>query len=148
MKLLVINGPNLNLLGSREPEVYGRKNYAALTEYIKKTAEQLRMEVDICQFNSEGQIIDALQSASVSYDGLIINPGAYTHYSYAIFDAIKAAAVDVLEVHLSHIAAREEFRKISVTAPACAGQISGLGFYGYRAAMNYFYEREEMSANE
>jgi 3-dehydroquinate dehydratase-2 len=106
------------------------------------------MEVDVFQFNSEGQIIDALQNASVSYDGLIINPGAYTHYSYAITDAIKAAGIDVLEVHISHIAAREEFRKISVTAPACAGQISGLGFYSYRAAMNYFSEREETAANE
>ncbi|MDR1616136.1 MAG: type II 3-dehydroquinate dehydratase [Syntrophomonadaceae bacterium] len=147
MKVLVINGPNLNLLGSREPEVYGRKSYAALTEYIKKTAELLRIEADIRQSNSEGEIIDALQSASASYDGIIINPGAYTHYSYAILDAIKAVDIDVLEVHLSNIAAREEFRKVSVTAPACVGQISGLGFYGYRAAMGYFSEREEM-ANE
>lgn len=138
MKLLIINGPNLNLLGSREPEVYGREDYNALLGFVGKYAEACGIEVVVNQFNSEGDIIDAIHAAQGKVDGLIINPGAYTHYSYAIHDAIKAIDLDTVEVHLSNIASREEFRRVSVTAPACVGQISGLGFWGYSAAMQYF----------
>ncbi len=141
MKLLVINGPNLNLLGSREPEVYGRKTYGDLVEMVGGFAADNELELELFQSNHEGAIIDAIQAARDRVDGIIINPGAYTHYSHAIHDAIKAAAVDAIEVHISNIHAREEFRRVSVTAPACAGQISGLGFYGYIAAMRYFIER-------
>lgn len=143
MKLLVINGPNLNLLGIREPEVYGKKTYADLVKLIEGFAKDNGLEAEIVQSNSEGALIDAIQAARGFVDGIIINPGAYTHYSHAIHDAIKSAGVDAVEVHLSNISAREEFRRVSVTAPACAGQISGLGFYGYIAAMLYFAEREK-----
>ena len=141
MKLLVINGPNLNLLGSREPEIYGRKTYEDLADIIKSFAKNNGIQAEVIQSNSEGAVIDAIHAARGFVDGIIINPGAYTHYSYAIHDAIKAAGVDAVEVHISNIADREEFRRVSVTAPACAGQISGLGFYGYIAAMRYFVER-------
>jgi len=141
VKLLIINGPNLNLLGSREPDVYGKKGYAELVAAIKDYAEKNGLQADIVQYNSEGAIIDAIQVAEGVYDGIILNPGAYTHYSYAIHDAVKAVTVAAIEVHLSHIAAREAFRHLSVTAPACIGQISGLGFSGYLAAMQYFLLR-------
>ena len=138
MKLLIINGPNINLLGMREPDVYGKRDYAALLAYISECAAELNLSATAVQFNGEGDIIGAIQSAPGVYDGLIINPGAYTHYSYAIHDAIKAVPVDAVEVHLSNIAAREAFRRESVTAAACVGQISGLGFDGYALAMRYF----------
>lgn len=141
MRLLVINGPNLNLLGIREPDVYGLKSYEALVGRIREHAIANEIEIELLQFNSEGAIIDAIHDAMGKYDGLIINPGAYTHYSYAIHDAIKSAGIDTIEVHLSNIAAREEFRRTSVTAPACLGQISGLGFEGYIAAIDYFCAR-------
>ncbi len=141
VRLLVINGPNLNLLGRREPDVYGRQTYEDLVRLIKEQAAQKGLEVAICQSNHEGEIIDAIHQATGKYDGLVINPGAYTHYSYAIFDAIKAVGLPAVEVHLSNIAAREEFRRHSVTAAACLGQISGLGFHGYLAAMDYLAGR-------
>lgn len=137
LRLLVINGPNLNLLGRREPEVYGRQTYEDLVNLIKEQAVRKGLEATVFQSNHEGEIIDAIHQAAGNYDGLIINPGAYTHYSYAIFDAIKGVGLPALEVHLSNIAAREEFRRHSVTAAACLGQISGLGFQGYLAAMDY-----------
>lgn len=140
LRLLVINGPNLNLLGRREPEVYGRQAYKDLEALIKEQAAQKGLEVAVLQSNHEGEIIDAIHQAADKYDGLIINPGAYTHYSYAIFDAIKGVGLPTLEVHLSNIAAREEFRRHSVTAAACLGQISGLGFHGYLAALDYLAE--------
>ena len=142
MKLLILNGPNLNLLGSREPEVYGRASYGGLTSLIAAHAEKRQITADIEQYNCEGKLIDAVHAADGRYDGLIINPGALTHYSYALHDAIKAVSVDAVEVHLSNISAREEFRAKSVTAPACVGQISGLGFYGYLAAADFFIERD------
>lgn len=141
MHLLIINGPNLNLLGRREPAVYGHADYDDLLNLVNGYAAEKQIELVVQQFNGEGAIIDAIHSAKDRFDGLILNPGAYTHYSYAIHDAIKAVAIDAVEVHISHIAAREEFRKTSVTAPACLGQISGLGFYGYIAAMDYFLQR-------
>jgi 3-dehydroquinate dehydratase-2 len=141
LNLLVINGPNLNLLGTREPQVYGTQTYTALLEHIETFAREKGITVDVIQSNSEGGIIDAIHGSIDCYDGLIINPGAYTHYSYAILDALQGAAVPTIEVHLSNIGRREEFRKTSVTAQACVGQISGLGFYSYSAAMRYFLER-------
>jgi 3-dehydroquinate dehydratase-2 len=137
VKLLVINGPNLNLLGRREPEIYGAQTYENLTLLLKRQAAAKGLELTVSQSNHEGEIIDIIQQAAGRYQGLIINPGAYTHYSYAIFDAIKGVALPAVEVHLSNIAAREEFRRHSVTAAACLGQISGLGFYGYVAALDY-----------
>ncbi|MCL1964701.1 MAG: type II 3-dehydroquinate dehydratase [Firmicutes bacterium] len=141
MRVLVLNGPNLNLLGVREPDVYGTESYAALVRRVQARAAALGVDVKIEQYNGEGAIIDAIHGAMGRYDGLIINPGAYTHYGYALHDAIKAACIPALEVHLSNIAARESFRHTSVTAPACVGQISGLGIAGYEAALAYFAEK-------
>jgi 3-dehydroquinate dehydratase-2 len=137
MKLLIINGPNLNLLGTREPGVYGTATYDDLTDAIARYAIELGVTYSLRQSNSEGAIIDIIQSAVGVYGGIVINPGAYTHYSYAIYDALRAVDVPAVEVHLSNIASREEFRRTSVTAGACVGQISGLGFYGYAAAMRF-----------
>jgi len=141
MKLLIINGPNLNMLGVREPEVYDSRSYEDLVRYIEEFAGKNMIEADIYQSNSEGALIDKIHTALGSCDGIIINPGAYTHYSYALHDAIKATGIDAIEVHLTNIAAREEFRRRSVVAPACAGQISGFGFEVYTLAMRYFIER-------
>lgn len=134
-KLLIINGPNLNMLGIREPGIYGSENYESLCKMITQKADELGAEVEFFQSNGEGAIIDAIQGAYGNTDGIIINPGAYTHYSYAIHDAIKSVGVPTIEVHISNIHTREEFRHKSVTAPACRGQICGLGFKGYILAM-------------
>ena len=146
MKLLVINGPNLNLLGIREPEIYGPNSYQNLVDQLKEFAQTKACVIDVLQFNSEGAIIDAIHSALAQYDGIIINPGAYTHYSYAIYDAIQAVNIPTIEVHLSNISAREPFRKTSVIAPACLGQISGLGSWSYIAAIDYFVRKDESFA--
>ena len=134
-KILVINGPNLNMLGIREPEIYGKNNLAALYDMIKKKAEELGVSVDFFQSNHEGEIIDRIHKAYNDSDAAVINPGAYTHYSYAIHDAIEAVGIPFVEVHISNIHKREEFRHKSVTAPACVGQICGFGFYGYILAL-------------
>ena len=139
-KFLVINGPNLNLLGKREPGIYGDQTYGALCRMICDYAKAHKAEADCFQSNHEGAIIDKIQEADGVYDGIIINPGAYTHYSYAIHDALKAISVPAYEVHISNINEREPFRAISVTAPACVGQICGLGFEGYLRAMDWFLE--------
>lgn len=131
MKILIINGPNLNLLGKRETGIYGNRTYNSLIELITNKAVELSVEVDFYQSNHEGQIIDKLHEAQDKYDGVVINPGAFTHYSYAIHDAIKAINKPVVEVHISNIHQREEFRQKSVTASACIGQISGFGFNSY-----------------
>ena len=135
MKLLIINGPNLNLLGVREKSVYGTMSYTNMCEYILTEAKKLNVEVEIVQSNIEGEMINFLHGAMGKFQGVIINPGAYTHYSYAIHDAIKAIPIPVVEVHLSNIHDREEFRSKSVTAAACLGQISGFGHYGYIMAI-------------
>ncbi len=135
MKILVINGPNLNLLGTREPDVYGRQDYAALINKLDGFAKEKGVVIDAFQSNGEGAIIDRIHAAAGEYDGIVINPGAYTHYSIAIHDALKAVNVPAIEVHISNIAAREDFRHASVTAAACAGQISGLGFNSYLLAV-------------
>ena len=140
MKFLIINGPNLNLLGQREPDIYGRQDYAALCELIRGHAAGKGAEVDFFQSNHEGAIIDEIQQAQGRYDAIIINPGAYTHYSYAIHDALTSIQVPAIEVHISDISKRESFRQHSVVAPACVGQIYGHGFQGYLMAMDRFLE--------
>lgn len=140
MKFLIINGPNLNLLGQREPGIYGKSTYADLCALIRDYAAAHNSTADFFQSNHEGAIIDAIQAAQGVYDAIVINPGAYTHYSYAILDALKAIDVPAYEVHISHIDQREPFRAVSVTAPACVGQIYGLGFDGYLRAMDHFLE--------
>ncbi len=140
MKFLIINGPNLNLLGKREPGIYGDQSYEALCALIREHAAARGSTADCFQSNHEGAIIDQIHQADGAYDAIIINPAAYTHYSYAILDALKAVDVPAYEVHLSHIDQREPFRAVSVTAPACVGQIYGHGFDGYLMAMDYFLE--------
>lgn len=130
-KYLIINGPNLNMLGVREPGIYGEESYDALCAMVGKKAEELGVAVEFFQSNSEGGIIDKIQSAYGNVDGIVINPGAYTHYSYAIHDAVKSVNIPTAEVHISNIHKREEFRHRSVTAPACIGQICGFGLNGY-----------------
>lgn len=134
-KILVINGPNLNLLGSREKSIYGNETLEDIARKMVAEAETLNMEVDFVQSNYEGEIIDKIHFSRGRYDVIIINPGAYTHYSIAIRDAIKAVEIPTIEVHLSNIHAREEFRSKSVIAPVCAGQISGFGGNSYLVAL-------------
>lgn len=136
MKILVINGPNLNFLGIREPAQYGSENYATLCKKLEDAATAKGDSIEIFQNNCEGTIIDRLQAAySDGTEGIIINPGAYTHYSYAIRDALASLTMPKIEVHISNIHKREEFRHVSVTAPVCDGQIVGLGTNGYLLAI-------------
>jgi 3-dehydroquinate dehydratase-2 len=129
---LVVNGPNINFLGIREKNIYGQNTYKDLCNYVESEGKKLGVEVEVVQSNSEGEIIDFLQAAyNKKVDGIVINPGAYTHYSIAIYDALKGVNIPTVEVHISNIHTREEFRRKSVTAPACIGQICGFGFYGY-----------------
>ena len=142
MRILLLNGPNLNLTGLREPDVYGTKGYHAICAQLQKEAEKRNIDLDIRQSNHEGFLIDWVHEALLnSYDGIIINAGAYTHYSYALHDALKAAGLPAVEVHLSNIHAREEFRHTSVIAPACLGQICGFGPLGYVLAMEALESR-------
>lgn len=142
MKFLIINGPNLNLLGKREPDIYGGENYDTLCRMVKEHAAAHGATADCFQSNHEGAIVDAIQQAEGVYDAIVINPAAYTHYSYAILDALKAISVPAYEVHISHIDEREPFRAISVTAPACVGQLYGHGLQGYLMAMDHFLKAE------
>ena len=135
-KILVINGPNLNLLGEREPAVYGDNSLEKINSKISDSAKSLGFETDFFQSNSEGALIDRLHEARLDCAGVILNAGAYTHYSYAIRDAISAVKIPVIEVHLSNVDSREEFRKTSVIAPVCKGSISGFGEYSYLLALN------------
>ena len=135
MNVLVIHGPNLNLLGSREPEIYGRATLPDIDLRIAREAAALEVTVRTVQTNAEGEIVDALQAARADVDGIVINAGAYTHYSYAIRDAIAAIGIPVVEVHLSNVAAREPFRAISVIAPVCLGSIAGFGVESYVLAL-------------
>ena len=137
-KILVINGPNLNMLGIREPDIYGKQDFAALEEYIRASAKEFGLSVSLFQSNHEGEIVDIIQSAYGLYDGIVINPAAYTHTSVAILDALKAVGIPTVEVHLSDINSREEFRKHSFVSMIAVKTICGLGFEGYRKALEYF----------
>lgn len=131
MKILLINGPNLNLLGKREPDIYGSATLAGIVDAVKKHAAEAGAAVDDFQSNDEGSIVTEIGKAAGVYDGILINPAAYTHTSIAIADAIKAVNIPCVEVHLSNVHAREDFRKVSMTASACIGQISGFGAESY-----------------
>jgi 3-dehydroquinate dehydratase-2 len=135
MRVLVIHGPNLNLLGERQPEIYGRQTLAELNEFVASAGRELGHQVDCVQHNSEGDIIDAIHGARHGYDAVVINPGAYAHYSHAIADAISSLSLPVVEVHLSNIGAREAHRRVSVTAAACVGSICGFGASSYALAL-------------
>ena len=135
MNVLVINGPNLNLLGIREPDLYGKQDYAALVSLVEETCAQEGLGVEVYQSNHEGDIVDKIQAALGKFDGIVINPAAYTHTSVALLDALKAVALPAVEVHLSDINERETFRHISYPAMACIAQIKGKGFAGYEEAI-------------
>ena len=138
MKLLVINGPNLNMLGIREPDIYGKQDFRALEDYIRASATELGHSVTLFQSNHEGEIVDIIQSAYGVFEGIVINPAAYTHTSVAILDALKAVGSPTVEVHLSDINEREEFRKFSYVSMVAKKTICALGFEGYRKALEYF----------
>lgn len=137
MNVLVINGPNLNLLGIREPDLYGRQDYAALVSLVEETCRQAGMTVEVFQSNHEGAIVDKIQQALGKFDGIVINPAAYTHTSVAILDALKAVALPAVEVHISDVSQREDFRQISYAGMACIKTYMGLGLEGYRQALLY-----------
>ena len=140
MNILVINGPNLNMLGIREPEIYGKATYADLCALIEAHAEKRGISVTLYQSNHEGALIDAIQQAWGNQDGIVINPGAYTHTSIALHDALKAVSIPAVEVHISDPDTREEFRKVSYVRAACVKTIKGHGFDGYLEAMDYLAE--------
>ena len=135
MKILIINGPNLNLLGLREPDIYGKRTYHDLVEMIRTEAEQLGVAVEFVQSNHEGALVDAIQDANGTFDGIVINPGAYTHTSVALLDAVKAVGVPTIEVHISDPDTREDFRKVSYIRAACVASIKGHGLEGYLEAL-------------
>ena len=141
MNFLIINGPNLNLLGLREPAIYGSGTYAALVELIQAAAAEAGVEVDIFQSNNEGALVDRIQQAYGVFDGIVINPAAYTHTSIAILDALKAVDIPAVEVHISDVSKREAFRQISYAGLACCKTYMGLGFEGYRQAILYLKEK-------
>jgi len=135
MKVRVINGPNLNMLGIREPEIYGHATYADLVAYVQESAAALGAQAEVFQSNHEGCLVDYIQQSLGAADAIVINPAAYTHTSVAILDALKAVGLPAVEVHLSDVQAREEFRRVSYTSKACVAVVAGLGFEGYRKAM-------------
>ncbi len=135
MRILVINGPNLNLLGRREPKIYGGETYDDLLRYIRGEAEKLEVSVSFFQSNHEGALVDAIQEALGQYDGIVINPAAYTHTSVALLDALKAVGLPAVEVHISDVSKREDFRQVSYVRAACVKTFMGLGFAGYGEAL-------------
>lgn len=137
MKILVINGPNINMLGIREPEIYGNQNYSTLLCDINKWAEELNCQVECFQSNHEGAIVDKIQEAYSVFDGIVINPAAYTHTSVAILDALKSVGLPAVEVHISDVTKREDFRQVSYAGMACEEHIIGKGLEGYKIAMQY-----------
>ena len=141
MTILIINGPNLNLLGLREPDIYGKRTYRDLVELIRAEAEQLGVSVEFVQSNHEGALVDAIQDAYGRFDGIVINPGAYTHTSIALLDAVKAVGVPTIEVHISDPDQREDFRKVSYIRAACIASIKGHGLEGYLEALRLLAKR-------
>lgn len=137
MRILVLNGPNLNMLGLREPEIYGASTYQDLVQFIQRCAEESAIEVECRQSNHEGTLVDWIQEAYDVFDGIVINPGAYTHTSIALLDAIKSVSIPTVEVHLSDVSKREAFRQVSYIRAACVKTYMGLGFEGYRQALLY-----------
>ena len=140
MKILVINGPNINMLGIREPEIYGNQNYKTLLDDIEKWSEEMGCQVECFQSNHEGAIVDKIQEAYGKVDGIVINPAAYTHTSVAILDALKAVAIPTCEVHISDVSKREDFRQVSYIRAACVATIAGHGTDGYLEAIDYLAE--------
>ncbi len=140
MKILVLNGPNINMLGIREPDVYGRQTFSDLLALLKQTAEDHSLQIDQFQSNHEGALVDKIQEAYGVYNGIVINPAAYTHTSIAILDALKAVSIPTVEVHISDVSAREPFRQISYAGRACVKTITGQGLDGYRQAILYLKE--------
>ena len=138
MKILVITGPNLNMHGIREPDIYGKQDFEALQKYIRECADALSLKVTLFQSNHEGEIVDVIQAAYGVFDGIVINPAAYTHTSVAILDALKAVGIPTVEVHLSDVNSREEFRRHSFVSLVAKKTIAGLGFEGYKQALEYF----------
>ena len=141
MKILVINGPNLNMLGIREPEIYGKQTYSDLVALITAEAAKIGVETEFVQSNHEGALVDAIQSAYNRCDGIIINPAAYTHTSVALLDAVKSVGVPTVEVHISDPDTREEFRKLSYIRGACIATVKGKGFQGYIEALHILCDR-------
>ena len=141
MRILVINGPNINMLGVREPGIYGRQSFQELLALLEETAQEEGLELEQFQSNHEGAIVDKIQAAYGVFDGIVINPAAYTHTSVAILDALKAVAIPAVEVHISDVDAREAFRQISYAGLACEKTIKGQGLDGYRQAIRYLKER-------
>ena len=141
MKILVINGPNINMLGLREPDIYGKQDYNALLEICSKAGEEAGAEIKCFQSNHEGSIVDRIQEAYGTFDGIVINPAAYTHTSIALLDALKAVGIPAVEVHISDVASREDFRQISYIRAACLATVSGHGTDGYLEAMDLLLER-------
>ncbi|MGI6772824.1 MAG: type II 3-dehydroquinate dehydratase [Clostridiales bacterium] len=142
MKLLFINGPNLNFLGIREPEIYGSRTYADLVDYIKAFCADMNIEPEIYQSNHEGALVDKIQEAYGRFDGIVINPAAYTHTSVALLDAVKAVGIPTVEVHISDVSAREGFRQVSYIREACVATVSGQGFEGYKTAAKIILEKQ------
>lgn len=141
MRILVINGPNLNMLGIREPDIYGKNTYKDLCALIESYAAEKNVEVRIIQSNHEGVIVDEIQAALGKYDGIVINPAAYTHTSVAILDALKSVALPAVEIHISDVSKREDFRQISYAGMACEKSFIGLGFEGYLRGIDYLLNR-------
>ncbi len=142
MKILVLNGPNLNLIGQREPEIYGSESLHDIEKWLAEQPQAMNHEYSWLQSNHEGELIDHIHGAMGNYDGIIFNPGAFTHYSYALRDAIASVSIPTVEVHLSDIHSREDFRKISVIKDACLTQISGLGKHGYLEGLKVLTDQE------
>ena len=142
MKFLILNGPNINMLGIREPEIYGRQSYEDLVNLIKKHAAEIGVEVEFYQSNHEGDLVDEIQAAYQKFDGIVINPGAYTHTSVALLDAVKAVGIKTVEVHISDVASREDFRQISYIRKAAIATVAGLGTDGYLKAVDILLESE------
>lgn len=141
MQILIVNGPNLNMLGTREPEKYGSKTLTQINDELKKFANQNGVNVEFFQSNVEGEIVSAIQGAKGNFDAIIINPAAYTHTSVAIRDALLAVNLPTIEVHLSNVYSREDFRQTTYTAGVCLGQIAGMGDYGYKLAILALIEK-------